>query len=174
VNQGDSTFVIITLENLVESCLNFSDHRPITLQLMLHADSSKATNVRCSKMFKVRWHKGSLADYYQISGELLYSIPVNVSSSAHAPDSTECVDSVINSYYGRIVQALLVAEKFTIPSIPYTALKPSWCDYLDKLKQDSIFWHNMWLSCDRPSSGYIFQIKNSAKYKYKLAIRHLL
>jgi len=61
-------------------------------------------------MFKVRWDKGSLADYYQISGELLYSIPVNLSSCAHTPDSSECVDSIINSYYGRIVQAMPVAE----------------------------------------------------------------
>lgn len=100
---------------MVESCLNFSDHRPITLQLMLHADSYKATKVGCSKMFKVCWDKGSLlADYYQISGELLYSVPVSVSSYAHTPDSRESVDSVFNSYYGRIVQAMLVAEEFTI------------------------------------------------------------
>ena len=44
--------------------------------------------------------------------------------TAHTADSRISVDSVINSYYGRIVQAILMAEKFTIPPVSYTALKP--------------------------------------------------
>jgi len=39
------------------------------------------SKVGCSKMFKVRWDKRSIiADYYRISGELLYNIPVSLSS----------------------------------------------------------------------------------------------
>ena len=51
------------------------------------------------------------------------------------------------------------------------SLKPFWNEELDRLKSDSIFWHNMWQSAGRPSSGVLHQIKTSCKYKFKSAVR---
>ena len=50
-------------------------------------------------------------------------------------------------------------------------MKPYWNDELDRLKADSIFWHNLWIDAGRPASGTIQRIKMSCKFKYKLAIR---
>jgi hypothetical protein len=49
--------------------------------------------------------------------------------------------------------------------------KPFWNDELDRLKTDSLFWHDVWHSAGRPPSGALFHLKQSTHLKYKLGIR---
>ena len=84
-------------------------------------------------------------------------------------NNTHC--NGIEAHYNGIVHALQQAELNTIPSIPIHSLKPFWNEYLDELKSKSIMWHTIWHNAGRPKSGVIFNIKNSVKLKYKLAIR---
>jgi len=48
------------------------------------------------------------------------------------------------------VCALHNASLATIQRIPVRSLKPYWNEELDRLKGDSIFWHNLWLTAGRP------------------------
>jgi len=50
--------------------------------------------------------------------------------------------------------------------------QPFWNEELDRLKHDSIFWHNLWVDAGRPSSGVLQTIRLSCKAKYKLGIRN--
>jgi len=100
-------------------------------------------------------------------GEFLREIPM---SNTCASSKTELAH-VISFRYSTVVNALLKADHLTIPRVPCNALKPFWSEHLDELKSDLIFWHNIWLSDDRPMSGRLFQIKRSTKLKYKLAVR---
>ena len=52
-----------------------------------------------------------------------------------------------------------------------SVLKAFWSDELNDLKQQSIFWHDLWLSAGRPNKGVIYDIKTRCKYKYKHAIK---
>jgi len=58
-----------------------------------------------------------------------------------------------------------------ITRLPCKTLKPYWNDEVEQFKNDSIFWHNLWLSAGKPTSGVIQQIRLSSKAKYKLAVR---
>ena len=58
-----------------------------------------------------------------------------------------------------------------VPCVNTDYFKPFWTDELNRLKSDSIFWHKIWLSADRPASGALYQLKVSANMKYKLGIR---
>ena len=55
--------------------------------------------------------------------------------------------------------------------IPHKSLKPFWNEELDKLKQDSIFWHSLWVNAGKPHHGVLRSISTSCKLKYKTAIR---
>jgi hypothetical protein len=151
------------------SAINFSDHRPVSLSLNLGLVCPPVNeNVnRRAKVFKVRWDKGDLVDYYRTSGNLLQSQPLICINKI----ADSVFDMALNSYYSSIVNQLCRSEQLTIPRIPYAALKPFWNDQLDDLKHDSIFWYNVWVSADKPNSGTLFQIKKNTKYKYKLAVR---
>jgi len=49
-------------------------------------------------------------------------------------------------------------------------LKPFWNEELDRLKPDSVFWHDMWFSAGRPKTGEVQRIRLTCKAKYKLGI----
>jgi len=155
---------------IIDSSLNFSDHRPISLHLSIASLPSNSFCSTSNKLtYKLRWDKGSLDDFYRMSGELLSSQPLLLLRDC----DDKLLDNLsdINMCYEGIIDVLLKTEKVSIPRIPCSALKPFWNDHLDELKQDSIFWHNLWLSAGKPSSGVVFNIKRSTKLKYKLAIR---
>jgi hypothetical protein len=80
----------------------------------------------------------------------------------------------LDVFYNRIVHALCNAAFKTIDRTPSNALRAFWNEELDKLKQDSIFWHSMWLNAGRPSAGTLHHIKCSVKARYKAAIRDAL
>ena len=77
----------------------------------------------------------------------------------------------VEIYYEEIVHSLNEASKVSIPRIPQSALKHYWSVTLDELKHESCMTHDMWVAAGKPRSGSIFEIKQDAHYKYKLAIR---
>jgi len=73
--------------------------------------------------------------------------------------------------------ALHCCYSSTIQRIPCKSLKPFWNEELDRLKQNSIFWHNVWVD----ASGALQNLRLACEYslstinnkaKYKLAIRN--
>jgi len=156
--------------NVIDSNINFSDHRPIVLCLdlvpVIPISLQRASE---KKVFKVRWDKCDTRDFYRVSGELLNTIPQL--SPVESYNEHNALSHRINIYYDNIVGCLSSAEKLTVPRVPCSALKPFWNEHLDELKQDSLFWHSIWISSDKPTSGIVFQLKRSTSLKYKLAVR---
>ena len=77
----------------------------------------------------------------------------------------------ISSHYSQIIMAITVAASCTVPKIPCSLLRPFWTEDVDDLKSDSVFWYHMWRDAGYPSSGWLCHIKNSCKFKYKLAVK---
>jgi len=78
----------------------------------------------------------------------------------------------VNIYYENTVAALHHAACNAIQRVPCHALKPYWNEELDRLKNDSLFWHRLWTDDGRPSSGALQRIRLACRAKYKLAIRN--
>ena len=49
---------------------------------------------------------------------------------------------------------------------------PGWKEIVSPSKQDSLFWHSVWLSAGRPRTGALYQVMCHARRKYHLAVRH--
>ena len=78
----------------------------------------------------------------------------------------------VNVYYESIVSALLNAAYSSISRLPCHSLKTFWSEELDRLKTDSVLWHDMWISAVRPKTGEMQRIRLACKAKYKLGIRN--
>ena len=143
---------------------------------MQQAKSASACNNYRNKQVNARWDKGCLTEYYDCTRELLYDLTCDKSHIQCTTGNYSCVKHKqgINVYYAAIVNALTCAQHSTIPCIPYNALKPFWNDYLDEMRDKSIFWHFMWASAGRPPTGWLCKIKTSSRLKYKMAIREAL
>ena len=122
-----------------------------------------------------RWDKSDLNMYYNYTYNELCTVSSPVALSACQCDNDTCDDYLhcimIDRYYNDIVAAIQRASNNAVCRVPNHSLKPYWNEHLDKLKSDSIFWHNLWISAGRPSSGTIQQLRLSCKARYKLAIR---
>ena len=163
---------VVNKVSILNSGANHSDHRHLCVSLdfnWIH-NSSKVNCDTRKPMYKILWGKGSLSDYYSLTGEALQALnfgctclkcELGCSSSEHA--------NYIDVYYSNIVTELKWAEQISISSIPHSAQKHFWNDELDELKQKSIMWHDIWKNSDRPGSGIIPKIKCSCKLKYKSA-----
>ena len=161
--------------NVVDSGINLSDHRPLiaTLSLRYEVDSMLVKSHKAKHVtYSWRWDKADLYQYEcQTRANLAHAIlPVDCLSCTGC--TNECHLSAINNYYNEIVTALQDAASMSIPRIPTCSLKPYWNDEIERLKEDCIFWHNLWVSAGRPSGGHLMHhIKSSCKLKYKLAIK---
>jgi len=79
----------------------------------------------------------------------------------------------INLYYESIVSSLQTASCLSVSCVRVHSLKPFWNEDLERLKADSVFWHDTWTSADRPKTGTLQQLRLSCKAKYKqLGIRN--
>ena len=99
--------VVVNNVSILDSGANHSDHRPlcVSLDFKWGHNSSKVNCDKSKPMYKIRWDKGSLPDYYALTGEALQAFnffgctclkcEFGCSSSEHA--------KYINDYYSNIV-----------------------------------------------------------------------
>ena len=163
--------------SIIDSVINQSDHRPITCQFKFEcarpAVDNKASLPRSRPRYASRWDKANTDDYYRESYVYLQHIQADDCFTSCRMSCDHIVHIVaIDSMYTRIRCALQQAELHTVPHIPVHGLRPLWNDYLDELKDKSIFWGNMWKNAGKPKFGHIFSIKSACALKYKNAVKH--
>ena len=50
---------------------------------------------------------------------------------------------------------------------------PGWRDHVQKQREDSIFWHSIWLSCGLPDTGVVHSIMARTRNVYHFALRRV-
>jgi len=124
------------------------------------------------KQYTWRWDKSNLDYYYHCTDQQLRSVNVPVVCECDVSCDISSHLNALNLYYENIVAALHCAGHTAMHGVPCRPLKPFWNEELDRLKYDSIFWHNLWSDAGRPSSGVLNHVRLSCKAKYKLAVRN--
>ena len=57
----------------------------------------------------------------------------------------------------------------TPPTIPI----PCWDAEMDYAREESLYWHNIWIQCDRSNSGIIYDIMKKCRSVYHYMLRSL-
>ena len=80
-----------------------------------------------------------------------------------------------------MLDILLAAIETSYETIPMTGRSatgkschhplPGWNEEVEPLKKDSLFWHSVWLSAGRPSSGSLYQVMCHTRGKYHRAVK---
>ena len=114
--------------SIIDSAINLSDHRPLHLQFDINwskANISLAHSYRKPVAYQVRWDKGSLSDYYRVTGEALSSLrPSSLGLSCSPGCKYSSHQHAFNLYYAKIIASLRTSERCTIPRIHHAALRP--------------------------------------------------
>ena len=76
----------------------------------------------------------------------------------------------------QLVEACLQAGDKTLPklkqAVPQKSI-PMWNRVAKEKRDQSLFWHNLWISCGKPKTGHVYNIMKSTRLKYHLEVRTL-
>ena len=157
---------------------NTSDHEPLTIQFDKQADRFSAS-VR-KFVHKVAWHKASHADienYRQTVNNALGNIVILL--AALLCRDVKCCNSshqmALNTYASEISQALVAAAEVAIAHTSEVGCNknksiPGWTELIQTLIAKSLFWHNVWVDCDRPKTGAVADVMRRTRAAYHYAI----
>ena len=82
----------------------------------------------------------------------------------------------VNNYANHITDACIKAADKCIPRTrdrQSSGCIPGWSEYIKPLRDKSLFWHGIWLVCNRPKTGAVADCMRRTRAAYHYAIRQL-
>ena len=76
----------------------------------------------------------------------------------------KCIDDICDKLISSCIRAGLEAFpcKNNMPKSNYKQV-PLWYEEVKPYREKSIFWHNIWISCDRPNFGSVYEIMKQTR-----------
>ena len=161
---------------------NPSNHLPLLLELRLknhfasiHNDNvnTDAESEKCDK--PIAWHK--VTDNHKVAYQhnqdrllLNSSIPeVALCTNVNCCDPLH--KSQIDEWFQDMVDCCILSDRH-LPRIEQRKMnKPYWKAEVKPYRDESLWWHNLWLQCGEPKEGIIYEHKSDAKRQYMYAVR---
>ena len=155
---------------------NPSNHIPLYMELQLDTKLPSITVTNdCKDSKPIAWQRVNEHDvkcYQQKQDILLSSVPVP--AVAHCCD-VSCSKSdhrqEIDQWFQDLIDCCVQADDL-LPRIKHKkSNKPYWKSEVKPYKDDSLWWHNIWLLCGSPKNGPIYENKTISKRQYLYAVR---
>ena len=99
-------------------------------------------------------------------------------SNLHCSDHSDQIDS----YTLEVLEAIESAAKESLPAVggggqanskrPPNRI-PGWNDLVKPFYDESKFWHSIWESAGKPSTGNLLKLMKDSKHQYKYALRRV-
>ena len=156
---------------------NFSDHEPIVLQLLFDVGCvgfADKVHTPCASWVKAT--NDDLLNYQCLLNQYLHNIhlPVDALLCNNIQCSSASHFQEINKFAAALTDACLAAAE---TAIPHTCHKKDsgriagWSEHVQPLREKSLFWHKLWLDCDRPRSGAVADSMRRTRAAYHYAVR---
>jgi hypothetical protein len=167
--------------SVVDSGSNLSDHLPISVVCYCDAigtsnNSSEGNdNANEASQTYLRWDHADLATYFELIrvhlAEQHALLKEVIGLENNLAINSDCMKSVINNIYNKIVDILRNCANLTVPTRKKQFYKFWWNEELDCLKQQSIDDHKLWKTLGKPRHGPIYDKHRASKLQYKQRIR---
>ena len=158
---------------------------PVKLSFSVHVDTSNASdnshgsnNDRC---FSIQWNKaneGDIINYKRILDDILSK---SITYEAIHCESVRCNDNghhaAIEKMCKNVIDACLKAGNMGIltssgrRSTDGRKCIRGWNEFLKPARENSMFWHWMWLECKKPNAGVVCDCMRRSRRAYHSAIR---
>ena len=162
---------------------NLSRHSPIMIKLNLGSIPLKSERKEEPKPRRPAWYKATpedINDYTELLDEKLRNLmypeslfctDVHCTDQQHRQDRDDHVLNILTS----LIESSYSAVPLNKRSRPRDSSSriPGWKVHVEPFRQDSMFWHSVWLSAEKPNSGQLFQLISWSRNKYQYAVRKL-
>ena len=161
---------------------NLSDHCPLTVEICLIVSRIFEPKLPVSDKYVVCWSSAThenRVEYRNVLYDLLLSLDLD-HEIINCSDF-QCKNTKHYEYFmtllSRIIDMIRLATFATIPTKLRNCNKNNkskvfmgWNTYVKNYRMKSVFWHNIWKECGRPSNGYIADIRRKTRKDYHSAI----
>ena len=159
---------------------NNSRHSPIVVKLDMGALPLREKTSEV-KPRRPAWYKASEVQIAKYKADLrgrLQAIPVPAClDCSDVKCESESHTRVRDDFVLDNLSAVIEASHATIPMVggrpgsvrPDSGVMPGWQDVVALQQKDSVFWHSVWQSAGRPSSGELYHVMRSTRAKYHTA-----
>lgn len=163
---------------------NLSNHSPIILKLACPENVNTAavnSDFVGNLQSKPIWDKATapnLDNYVNHLQQLVDNINVPVEAMTCADVHCNCPQHKIDidNYASSVMYAISSAVECNIPHSKPNNVRapvPGWSNYVKPFRDDSLFWHAIWVSSGRPQNNYLHDVMKNTRRKYHYAI-HLV
>jgi len=153
---------------------NLSDHCPIFISIAIY-NVQQTTNTTKRYRQKAQWNKATeanICEYRETINSLLSKIKLPLEALYCKDFHCSQHKNSINVYCDKLIQACTDASDKCIPRTRKKGLA-GWNDVAQPLRDEAMFWHNMWVSCGRPNDGVVVDIRRRTRAKYKQMVKQL-
>lgn len=173
---SDNLFDCINKYEVVHEGDNLSDHSALCMGL----DISTVCETLSSDdpVFSPSWSSASLENIrdYQISLDSILEsiiIPWEAFTCQNYFCTKHC--SAIETFHNDVINACINASSSTIPhagsASPVKKGIPGWNEKVKELRDQAIFWHNIWKDNNSPREGILADIRRRTRSRYHYALR---
>jgi hypothetical protein len=167
-----SNILSVSEYRVLDVKFNLSDHCPIIFHckciVKICTDCSFAPNSNTvnNTVQTLRWDRGQLQDYSDLSGTYLLPLYELMRETVSAD-----VRKYLNYFYDELLKILVQCSDLTIPKVKKNFFKFWWDQELSELKQRSIESSKAWKEAGNPKFGIIFEEYRKDKGSYKNCLR---
>jgi exonuclease III len=167
--------------NTLDDGDNLSDHSPILLSMSMDNEVHNLVN-STEHVFRSRpkWCTASHEDvmsYQNIMDKNLSALKVPI-GAVHCKDYN-CVkhNNELQIYHDSLIKVCLEAASISIPFTKDNTCKsnvsniPGWSEYVEGLRQTSLFWHKLWKENGSPHVGIVAEIRRRTRAQYHYGLR---
>ena len=156
---------------------NLSDHSPVCLRLTIpvyYTDESDEPSGCRLPYFK--WTEASDEDKVKYAENLDRLLDhIRIPREALVCDDPHCTEhtELLRDFHDSVTEACVKAAASSIP-VSHGQSKncvPGWNSHVEGLREQAIFWHNLWKSNNSPREGIIADLRRSTRAKYHRAVK---
>ena len=166
------------LPSPIHSVDNISNHAPIIMSVKCKLDGVVEPENNCSIPSHPLWKKATpenLNSYVSSLEDNLRDIHI----PHHAINCTDVHCKIhtadIDCYAANVMDAISQSVGSNIPMSSSSANSrtpmPGFSDFVKPYREDSLFWHAIWVSAGRPQNTQLHLVMKSTRNKYHYAIR---
>ena len=149
---------------------NVSDHLPIRIQFSLLLEKNHQQPKNTNQIAQPKWSNALKNErYLQITSEKLSQIGnLSIAASGH-----QNIKELVNKRL-ETINSILKNAASEAGCVPNKTLKPKayWCPELSALRDKKRTWWSIWVGCNRPRTGTIFNILKDLKKKFRRLCRN--
>jgi hypothetical protein len=164
--------------SVVHDADNLSDHDPVFLTLHINSPTVFLSDqVHSARPSWCKAGAAALELHRTVPADNLANIALPVEAISY--HDVLCKDAShvasINRYAAQIIGACNAATNIAIPMTCIRDPKrvPGWTEYVEPVRQKSLFWHRLWYDCGRPRSGVVADVMRRTRATYHRTMRRV-